>query len=220
MTYADRILSHLAKVRMPLCDDCLAEELGIRYRQQARLRSLQLEEQGAVLRDRSRTCERCGGTKICTQWSGAEPVLQAKPGVIDVSRPWYWEGNVQRVIVGWLHGRGWRIESSADTASKQHGIDIIAMREGRRLLVSVKGYPQGTMKTNPSTQARHWFSHAVTDLIRYRTEHPEAELAIGVPDRGVTYRKLHERLEWAFERLPASVFWVTEIGLVEDVDAR
>jgi HJR/Mrr/RecB family endonuclease len=42
------------------------------------------------------------------------------------------------------------IRSVANTASHQQGIDIVAEKDGKLLWVTVKGYPQGTDKTNPS----------------------------------------------------------------------
>jgi hypothetical protein len=40
-----------------------------------------------------------------------------------------------------LAERGWAIESKADTHSKERGVDLRASKEGRILLVEVKGYP-------------------------------------------------------------------------------
>jgi Holliday junction resolvase-like predicted endonuclease len=51
------------------------------------------------------------------------------------------EANVQAAVVTALAGTGWRILSVANTATKEHGIDVIAEREGRTVGVEVKGFP-------------------------------------------------------------------------------
>ena len=66
---------------------------------------------------------------------------------------------------------------------------IIAERSGQELWVSVKGYPRGTEKTNPTVQARHWFQGAVFDIVLYRGEDTQVALAIALPDYR-RYRKL------------------------------
>ncbi len=120
----------------------------------------------------------------------------------------------------WLAKKGWTIRSAADTAAKTAGKDIVAERNGRTLWISVKGYPRGTQKTNPPTQARHWFSHAVFDLVRYRDESHSAELALGLPDGFATYQNLAERVRWLRSHLPFTIYWVRQSGEVrlESVD--
>lgn len=235
MTIANEILSHLKGASGPLCDDCLTAVLDLKYRQQAFSRCNNLERAGEVLRVRDSNCIRCGKSKICTIVPAAQrnrvPIaiptikplsqlpVQRQQAVSDlrrpeVSKPWFWEGNVQRVLVGWLTGSGWTVTQTANTAAKSPGTDIIARQSNRELWVSVKGFPEGLKKTHPSTQARHWFSHAVFDLVRYRSERANVELAIGLPERGVTYGKLAARSLWAFQQLPAQLFWVSEQGAV------
>jgi len=40
-----------------------------------------------------------------------------------------------------LVARGYRVLSVANTATKEHGIDVIASRDGATVGVEVKGYP-------------------------------------------------------------------------------
>lgn len=230
MTIADEVFQYLSSHPGGICDDCLTEVLHLKYRQQAFSRCSNLNREGLVLRIRDGSCRRCSKSKICTMVApkpsgqvGTRPMVPTAPNphpriasVPVVSKPWFWEGNVQRVLVGWLQGSGWSIQSTANTAAKSPGKDIVAVQRDRHLWVSVKGYPEGLKKTNPSTQARHWFSHAVFDLIRYRSEHADVELAIGLPDRGVTYAKLAARSLWAFKQLPARIYWVSEAGSVTE----
>lgn len=70
-----------------------------------------------------------------------------------------------------LAADGWRILSVANTATKEHGIDVIASRDGQTVGIEVKGFPSRgyadparaneVKRTSPSTQAGHWYSQAV-----------------------------------------------------------
>jgi Holliday junction resolvase-like predicted endonuclease len=52
---------------------------------------------------------------------------------------WYWEGHVQSSLARFLESEGWTILSEADTATKAHGVDLIATQGGRNLAIEVKG---------------------------------------------------------------------------------
>ena len=41
-----------------------------------------------------------------------------------VDEPWHTEANVQAAVVTALASKGWRILSVANTATKEHGIDV------------------------------------------------------------------------------------------------
>ena len=129
----------------------------------------------------------------------------------NVIHNWFWEGNVQSVVVQYLATQGYKIRSVADTASRQPGKDIIAEKDGTPLWVSVKGYPKGTDKTHPSTQAGHWFKQVIFDIIEYRGESDDTELAVAIPELP-RYRSLAERISWF--KLAANFvnFWVQESG--------
>mgnify|MGYP001465439190 CR=1 FL=1 len=83
-------------------------------------------------------------------------------------KPWPWEGAVQDVFADVLLQHGWEIESLANTATKAHGVDVLARKPDRFLGAEVKGYPSTEYanppkahlikKTKPTTQARHWFA--------------------------------------------------------------
>ena len=126
-------------------------------------------------------------------------------------KPWYWEGNVQDSIVAHLESEGWKILSSADTSTREAGKDIVATKDGQELWVSVKGYPV----KSANTQARHWFSHALFDLVLYRDENPDVRLAIGLPAGFVTYQNLIPRVSWLRKNLPFEVITASEDGEVE-----
>jgi hypothetical protein len=65
---------------------------------------------------------------------------------VDPTAPWYWEGNVQATVARFLVSEGWVIESVADTASRQQGIDLMATNGARRLAVEVKAIQGPSMR--------------------------------------------------------------------------
>ena len=80
-----------------------------------------------------------------------------------IGEEWHTEANVQAFLVTALVSDGWRILSVANTATKEHGIDVIAARDGQTVGVEVKGFPSRgyadptrsseVKRTSPSTQA-------------------------------------------------------------------
>ena len=144
----------------------------------------------------------------------------------DPDAPWYWEGNVQATVARFLISEGWVIESVADTASRQRGIDLIATKRTRRLAIEVKGYP-GTVyargeragqpkPTAPTTQARHWFAQALLTAILTGGMTERTEVAVAFPDMP-RFRELIARSDWALERLGIRVFLAAESGHVEEL---
>ena|SRR3712207_1938300 len=128
---------------------------------------------------------------------------------VDPDRPWFWEGNVQGSACALLEQEGWTILRQADTASKAAGKDIEAVKGDSKLWATVKGYPAGTPRTNPRTQSRHWFSHAIFDVVCYRSANDDVEIAVVLPDF-VTYRNLARRIAW-FQTVSRFWFiWVSE----------
>ena len=96
---------------------------------------------------------------------------------------WHTEANVQAALVTALAGEGWRILSVANTATKEHGIDVIASRDGRTVGVEVKGFPSRSYadparageakRTSPSTQAGHWLDPLLGRTREDRDWHPQ-----------------------------------------------
>ncbi len=192
-------------------DDELARVLELNARQQANSRCRQLEQEGLVVR------KRVGG-KIHNFWiesAMATSTHETDRGVRDSTKPrsWYWEGNVQSRVVAHLAREEWKIRSVADTLSRQRGIDIVAERGDAVLWITAKGYPEGADKTNPSTQAGHWFKQAVFDIVKYRGENCDALLAIALPDFP-RYRSLAKMIAWLEPVADYEYYWVTEDGSV------
>lgn len=134
---------------------------------------------------------------------------------------WHTEANVQAALVTALAGDGWRILSVANTATKEHGIDVIAARDGMTIGVEVKGFPSrgyadparaGEVKrTSPSTQAGHWYSQAVLAAMRLRGKEPTWRSIIALPDFP-RYRDLHAETEGSLSAAQIEIWWVDEAG--------
>jgi hypothetical protein len=133
------------------------------------------------------------------------------------------EATVQSFVVSHLVGEGWRIVRVADTASRERGIDVLAERDGSMLAVEVKGFPgrayadprrAGELKTaSPATQARVWFAQAILACMLTRSDHPEYDLVMAVPD-APTYRSLHQRTRTSLDQLSVAFLFVTARGHV------
>lgn len=52
-----------------------------------------------------------------------------------------------------LAGEGWRILSVANTATKEHGVDVIASRDDQTVGVEVKGFPSRGYASAPGWHA-------------------------------------------------------------------
>ncbi len=148
------------------------------------------------------------------------PVDLAPPGM--ALRAWHWEGNVQSLVIAAIAADGWMIRRVSDTSSREHGIDVEAERDGRRLLVEVKGYPDSVYKRGERagaqkgtgaipTQARSYFGGALLTGLLMRAEHPEAAVAIAFP-AFPTYENLRRRTEPTLARIGVEVWLVSEDG--------
>jgi hypothetical protein len=92
------------------------------------------------------------------------------------------------------------------------------------LLIEVKGYPsklyqrsenKGKQKrTNPSTQARHWYSEVLFSAILRQVENPDVLVAIALPDFRV-FNNLVRRTNNALDKLEIKVYFVEETGVVK-----
>jgi hypothetical protein len=90
----------------------------------------------------------------------------------------------------------------------------------------VKGYPctvyargerAGQPKpTTPTTQARHWYAHALLTAVLTGGLDDPAEIALAFPDMP-RFRELIGRSEWAIRGLGVRVFLADQSGHVEEV---
>jgi hypothetical protein len=169
-----------------------------------------LEKEGFVSR-KENTCPKCKNFKIVNRLSGTQLPAEEEETHISAEREWYWEGNVQQRIVEYLKSQGVQVIRYANTETREAGVDIRAIgKTGKDLLITVKGYP--TKSSN--TQARHWFSQAIFDIVLYRQEYPDCHYAIGLPAGFVTYENLARRVTWLKQTVPFSFIWVKKDGTV------
>lgn len=167
-----------------------------------------------------RTSDGSGGPPS-RRTASASSRRSASPPIGGADEAWSWEGNVQAALVRHLAEAGWQIRRVADTGSGEHGVDIDAVREGQRLLVEVKGYPstvylrgekRGKPKpTNPSVQARAYFSHALLSGLLMREANTEARVALAFPDFE-TYRSLARRVSGPLRAAGVEIWLVDESG--------
>jgi len=204
-TVREGIIAYLQKHPEGVDDDELARALGLRQRQQANAICRQLAGEGLVVR-------REVNGKIHNFWRGAAgPEISPPPPQTSIPEdvPWFWEGNVQTAVVRFLKTRGYTILRQA--RGNERGKDIEAQTESGLLWVTVKGYPQQTSRTHPSTQAGHWFKDAFFDLVSWRGERPDVSLAMALPDFS-RYQRLAERIRWLQPVLKFAFLWVAENG--------
>lgn len=217
-TIRERILVYLQRHPEGIDDDELALALGLKQRQQANSRCRQLAAEGIVLR---RTVDGKIHNFLAPSVRAAQDVVPRTrvapaPQRQDAAgnRPWYWEGHVQDRVIAHLRRSGYGIVRSADTASRETGKDIEAHGPDGPLWVTVKGYPAGTPRTRPTTQASHWFKQALFDIIAWRGESVSAQLALALPDFP-RYRRLAEKVAWLQPAARFKYFWVHEDGAIE-----
>lgn len=220
MTVSDDVLRALRARPAGMTDAELATMLGKRH-QHINETCRTLANQGLILREDSPggIVNKVMGNGPVARVAVAQPSASGNGG----EQRWAWEGNVQSHLVSHFAADGWSIIRVADTAQRERGVDIIAGRGGKRLLVEVKGWPSSTYArgertgqpkpTQPTLQAAHWFAEGLTSLIRRGAE-PGARLALGLPDMP-RYRTLLSEAGWALERLDITVYLVTAEGAVE-----
>lgn len=140
------------------------------------------------------------------------------------SHSWPWEGAVQRVFVDVLAASGWSVIRTADTATKEHGVDVLASKSTRRLGAEVKGYPSRTYAdprrvgeikpTSPTLQAGHWFSQALFKALMLLDSHPGHESLVVLPDEH-RYRDLADRTRTGRARAGIHVVLLHDDGTVD-----
>lgn len=230
----DRVLAAIRHASTPVDDDELSRRKGGRPRQTVNQVCRTLASQGLIQRVTGRD------GKIVNVWGTAHASSSAAPSVPAVasgvkdemanrvsSRSD--EATVQAAIADHLVATGWTLISTANTATKEHGIDIVAERGSRRLAIEVKGYPSREYEnparaveakpTQPASQARQWYSHALLKALLTRDELPSVIVGIGLPDMP-TYRNLVSRTRSSVDDLAIRIYWVAADGSVVEQATR
>jgi Holliday junction resolvase-like predicted endonuclease len=142
---------------------------------------------------------------------------------------WHTEAKVQAMVVAHLVREGWQIVSEADTASRQRGIDIVAVRETEELAIEVKGFPgrgfadprraYEQKRARPSTQATGWYGRAILAAMLTRSRRPHARSVIALPDFP-RYRDLFKETAGSLQKCSIEVWWVSEDGHVTDASLK
>lgn len=137
---------------------------------------------------------------------------------------WFWEGNVQAVVSKYLSLKGYSVVE-VDTFSKKQGVDLLATNGAEEIVVEVKGWPSDKFmdgfragqhkNTNPNTQARHWFSHALLKLMIESSSRPDSKIVLALPEF-ITYQNLAKKTHQAFARLGYVIWFVDEQGQVKE----
>jgi Holliday junction resolvase-like predicted endonuclease len=219
MTVADQVLEALRGNAAGLTDTELAALLSKRH-PHINMTCRRLADEGLVVRDGSLG-------SIVNRLAYNVPLrtsveLAMPPPAEPADSDWARESNVQSRVVTHLAHEGWQIISVANTASRERGVDIIAERDGTRLLAEVKGWPSTTYArgecagqrkpTQPTLQATHWFAEGLITLIRRGTR-PSTRLALALPDKP-RYRTLLAEAGWAIQRMEIIVYLVEADGAV------
>lgn len=163
------------------------------------------------------------GAAVEAAGSRAE-LTRERPAPAAGDRPWYQEGNLQAVLATHLAADGYRLLQvlsayyrplqDAGVTPEIASVDIVAERGPETLWVTVRGYPTGTTQMPAATQSRHWFCHALFDVVEYRTERPDIAIGMGLPDGFNSYLNLVPKVAWLKETAPFRFFWVAEDGTV------
>jgi hypothetical protein len=213
-TLAGRILATLQDRPEGASDAELARFFGVQH-QAVNAACRMLAMRGLLMRasQQGTLINRVGSREDTDPLASLEPEMPSHPPQTPL-RPWYWEGNVQASVVDHLVRHDWRILQVANTVGRAPGNDIEAQRNGVMLWVTVKGFPVRTPKTQPPTQARHWFAAAIFDVVLWRQDAPrDVQFAIALP-QFKTYETLAERTSWLKRETPFVYLWVSEASEV------
>ncbi len=151
------------------------------------------------------------------------PVVSPTPDQ-DPDRAWPWEGAVQAVFARHLRDHAWQITGAADTATRERGVDLLAVKGVRRLGAEVKGWPStgyadprraGVVKpTSPGSQAGHWFAQALLKAVMLLDTHPGHESLVVLPEHA-RYRDLAARTRTGRAAAGLHVVLVAEDGQMQ-----
>lgn len=121
------------------------------------------------------------------------------------------EDEVSLAVRSHLEKDGWTIMSWATAAGRKHGDDIVAERDGRQLIIEVKGETSSDPKSNrfgfafDSTQVTSHVAMATFKALQVVSKGVQAGIAL--PDERL-HRRTLGAIQPALSGLGISVFWV------------
>jgi hypothetical protein len=140
---------------------------------------------------------------------------------------WHTEARVQAMVIEHLVRTGWHIVRSADTATRERGIDVEATRDAETVAIEVKGFPgQGyadprrageQKRARPNGQSKVWYGSAILAAMITRTKMPEARSVIALPDFP-SYRALFRNTASQLRKCEIELWWVVIDGTVTVAD--
>jgi len=139
-------------------------------------------------------------------------------------KEWFEETNVSLKIKDYLKSSGYIVTKfNADKTEKGH--DIEAIKDTKKIIIEVKGYPsdkyvsgpnKGKRKpTNPRLQAAHWFAEALFSLLQAKNEKPDIIIAFAFP-KFERYINLLNSIKNIMRLLDLRCFFVDEKGNIEE----
>lgn len=129
------------------------------------------------------------------------------------------ENAVVDAVAAYLEKRGWRIISKCTTM--QTGIDIVAERDQRRMLVEAKGLTSASTSSKNfgrpfyQQQKNIYVASAVMTACELRSREPKAEICLAFADDRV-YRNRIAAVQPALSQLSVSLLWVDMEGNVRN----
>ncbi|MBP7088786.1 MAG: hypothetical protein KBB01_05770 [Candidatus Omnitrophica bacterium] len=94
------------------------------------------------------------------------------------------EDQVIKDVMYWLKQQGWTILSFS--LGQQRGLDILAEKNGKKLIVEAKGAKGNAKNTKrnkfDSGQIKIHFGAAIIKILEERTKNPKASFAIALPE--------------------------------------
>ncbi|MFH0830067.1 MAG: hypothetical protein V1887_02820 [Candidatus Aenigmatarchaeota archaeon] len=129
------------------------------------------------------------------------------------------EDDVIRCLCKWLETRGWKIEETS--IGHKHGCDIVARKDGKRLIVEAKGRkgnPRSHVTKRPkfdSGQIKDHFGKALVKILEERNKDQNAIIAIAQPNDN----HIRECLKHVIPEVKKSdikLYWIESAEIVEE----
>ncbi|MGA8182154.1 MAG: hypothetical protein WB819_00750 [Terriglobia bacterium] len=126
------------------------------------------------------------------------------------------EDEVVDAVIGFLKPKGWEIESRATV--RQHGYDIVAVRNAKRLIIEAKGAGSSQAHTRRFGQQftrSQVFDHVAKAILKALqvVATGKARAAVAFPDND-DHREEVERVHAALKAVGIEIFWASADGKV------